>query len=120
MKNSIRKQRYHSINKIDINNNKIADINKNKDLQKSAFLYNFASMGIFIEILVGALLGISLCFGFVFSFIILRGNLVISIGIFIIILIFAIFLVLVLKYVYFIASLKTREIELLETINNKL
>lgn len=108
----------NNIDKTDIE--KVADISNNQALQKSSFLYNFTSMGIFIEILVGALLGISLCFGFVFSFIMLRGNLVISVGIFIIILIFAIFLVLVLKYVYFIASLKAREIELLESINNKL
>lgn len=108
----------NNIDKTDIE--KVADISNNRALQKSSFLYNFTSMGIFIEILVGALLGISLCFGFVFSFIMLRGNLVISVGIFIIILIFAIFLVLVLKYVYFIASLKAREIELLESINNKL
>lgn len=108
----------NNIDKTDIE--KVAGISNNRALQKSSFLYNFTSMGIFIEILVGALLGISLCFGFVFSFIMLRGNLVISVGIFIIILIFAIFLVLVLKYVYFIASLKAREIELLESINNKL
>lgn len=108
----------NNIDKTDVE--KVADISNNRALQKSSFLYNFTSMGILIEILVGALLGISLCFGFVFSFIMLRGNLVISVGIFIIILIFAIFLVLVLKYVYFIASLKAREIELLESINNKL
>lgn len=112
MKNRIKKQR-SIVHKADNNTTKIA-------LQKSAFLYNFTSMGVFIEILIGALLGIALCFGFVLSFFILKGSLILSLGIFFIILIFAIFLVLVLKYVYFVASLKAREIELLESIDSKL
>lgn len=110
MKNRIKKQKRYTNN---------LDSPTAKNLQKSALLYNFASMGIFIEILIGALLGIALCFGFVLSFFIIKGSLIISLGIFFIILIFAIFLVLVLKYVYFVALLKAREIELLESIDSK-
>ncbi|RDU63966.1 hypothetical protein [Helicobacter sp. MIT 14-3879] len=116
MKNLIKK---NNLFKQNTYKNKVSAKEAN-DLQKDSFLYNSAFISIFIEILVGAVLGVSICFGFIFSFFILRGSLIISLGIFFIILIFAIFLVLFLKYMYFLVSLKVKEVKLLEDINKKL
>lgn len=88
-------------------------------LPKHSVLYNLKAIAIIIEVLIGAILGVALCFGFFFSFFILRGNLIVSFGVFFIILIFAAFGVLMLKYLFLLVSLKLREIELLEQILKK-
>lgn len=85
-------------------------------LKNGALLYNLKSISIIIEVLVGAILGIALCFGFFFAFFILRGSLVLSLGIFFIILIIAAFFVLMLKYLFVFTALKMREVGLLEKI----
>lgn len=103
MKNSIRNRKYKP----------------QSELKTTSFLYNFSSMGIIVEILIGAVLGIAICCGFIFSFIILRGNLFISLGIFLIILILALFLVFLFKYAFMIVMLKVKEIEILEKILHK-
>lgn len=83
---------------------------------QSSFWYNLASVAIIIEVLVGAILGIALCFGFFFAFFVVRVNLLVSFGIFLIILIFAAFFVLILKYMFILVILKIREIGFLERI----
>lgn len=83
---------------------------------KSSFLYNTQSVSVIVEVLIGAILGVALCFGFFFAFFILRGSLIVSLGIFFIILICALFAVLILKYLFLLATLKMREIKLLEQI----
>lgn len=88
-------------------------------LKNGALLYNLKSISIIIEVLVGAILGIALCFGFFFTFFILRESLVLSLGIFFIILIIATFFVLMLKYLFVFTTLKMREIGLLEKIIKK-
>ncbi|RAX52687.1 hypothetical protein CCY99_06860 [Helicobacter sp. 16-1353] len=101
MRNSIRKRRYKP--KSVLNSNKV-------------FLYNFAFISVIVEILIGAVLGIALCCGFVISFIVFKGNLLLSVGIFCVILIIAVFLVLLFRYIFLSVLLKTKEIEILEKI----
>lgn len=103
MKNRIKKTRYKPKSITNQNN----------------FLYNFSSIGIFIEILIGAILGIAICFGFVFSFFVLRGNLFISTGIFLIIMILAVFFVMIFKYMFILITLKIKEIDILDRIAKK-
>lgn len=83
---------------------------------KNNFWYNLSSVSVIIEVLVGAILGIALCFGFFFAFFVVRGSVLVSFGIFLIILIFATFFVLVLKYMFILVMLKVREIGLLEKL----
>lgn len=83
---------------------------------KNNFWYNLSSVAIIIEVLVGAILGIALCFGFFFAFFVVRVSFIVSFGIFLIILIFATFFVLVLKYMFILVMLKIREVGLLERI----
>ncbi|MGX3011893.1 hypothetical protein ACWIUD_10125 [Helicobacter sp. 23-1044] len=85
-------------------------------LKNEAFLYNLKSIGIIIEMLIGAILGIALCFGFFFAFFVVRGSLLVSLGIFFIILIIAAFAILVLKCMFVLVGLKLREIRILEKI----
>ena len=82
----------------------------------SGFLYNLKSVSVIVEVLVGAVLGIALCFGFFFAFFVMRGSLIVSLGIFFIILIFAVLFVLALKYMLILVAMKMREIGLLEQI----
>lgn len=86
---------------------------------KNNFWYNLSSVAIIIEVLVGAILGIALCFGFFFAFFVLRVSPIVSFGIFLIILIFAAFFVLVLKYMFILVILKIRELGLLERITRR-
>ncbi|MGX2982095.1 hypothetical protein [Helicobacter sp. 23-1045] len=88
----------------------------NLSLKNEAFLYNLKSIGIIIEMLIGAILGIALCFGFFFAFFVVRGSLLVSLGIFFIILIIAAFAILVLKCMFVLVGLKLREIRILEKI----
>lgn len=112
MKNLIRKRRKTQ------DSANLSSVIKSKD-DKFGFLYNLTSVAIIIEVLVGAILGITLCFGFFFAFFVLRGSLVVSFGIFLIILIIATFFVLALKYMFVLILLKLREIGLLEKIARK-
>lgn len=105
MKNSIRKKRYTP--KSALNSNKV-------------FLYNFPFIGFVAEILIGAVLGVALSCGFIISFIFIKGNIFISIGVFFVILILAIFFVFLFKYVFLSVLLKTKEIDILERMLVKL
>lgn len=105
MKNSIRKRRYQPKSKIDSSNN--------------TFLYNFAFMSVLTEILIGAVLGASICCGFIFSYIIMKGNIFVSTVIFFIIILFALFLVLLFKYIFIMVLLKIKEIDILEKLLRK-
>ena len=107
MKNRIKKRRENVDSPIGANLPKT---------DKSNFWYNLSSVAVIIEVLVGAILGIALCFGFFFAFFVVRGSVLISFGIFLIILIFAAFFVLVLKYMFILVMLKIREIGILERI----
>ena len=121
MKNRIKKWRLDSLDSRLFGENG-ANLPNGANLKKpdkSSLWYNLSSMAIIIEVLVGAILGIALCFGFFFAFFMLRGSLLISLGIFLIILIIAAFAVLVLKYMFILVTLKLREIELLEKIAGK-
>lgn len=101
MKNSIRKRYY-----------------KPKSFTKSdnALLYNISFITTLSEILVGAILGIALCLGFIFSFFILKGSILVSTALFCVIMVLAIFLVFLFKYVLLSVILKSKEIEILEKI----
>lgn len=98
MKNSIRKRRYKR---------------KTDEVTDSVLLHNLSSIGIFVEILIGAVLGVSICFGFVLSFLVIKGSILFSTALFMLILIFAVFFVLLFKYVFLSVMLKVKEIELL-------
>ena len=120
MKNRIKKRRLDSQD-LPIDSRGSANL-KGANLKKpdkSSLWYNLSSVAIIIEVLVGAILGIALCFGFFFAFFMIRGSLLVSLGIFLIILIIATFAVLVLKYMFILVTLKLREIELLEKIARK-
>lgn len=120
MKNRIKKRRFDALD-LPIDSCGSANLNgaNLKSPDKSSIWYNLSSIAIIIEVLVGAILGIALCFGFFFAFFMLRGSLLVSLGIFLIILIIATFAVLVLKYMFVLVTLKLREIELLEKIARK-
>ena len=120
MKNRIKKRRLDSLDSRLFGASSANLANPNganlKKPDKSNLWYNLSSVAIIIEVLVGAILGIALCFGFFFAFFMIRGSLLVSLGIFLIILIIAAFAVLVLKYLFILVTLKLREIELLEKI----
>ena len=120
LKNRIKKRRFDALD-LPIDSCGSANLNgaNQKSPDKSSIWYNLSSIAIIIEVLVGAILGIALCFGFFFAFFMLRGSLLVSLGIFLIILIIATFAVLVLKYIFVLVTLKLREIELLEKITRK-
>ncbi len=105
MRNSIRKRKYQC-----------KSTNKKNDL----LLYNISSIGIIVEVLIGAILGIALCYGFMIFFIVFRWNPLLSVGIFFTIIIVAIFLVLLFKYIFTSVMIKKREVEILEKILNKI
>ena len=125
MKNRIKKRRLDSFDSpfcstSGANQNGVNLIKSNlPKIDKSIFLYNLKSIAVIIEVLVGAILGIALCFGFFFAFFVVRGSLIFSLGAFLLILIIAAFFVLVLKYMFVLIFLKLREIELLEKIARK-
>ena len=117
MKSRIKKRRLDSLDSPLFGTNSANLANSAiKKPDKSSLWYNLSSVAIIIEVLVGAILGIALCFGFFFAFFMIRGSLLVSLGIFLIILIIATFAVLVLKYLFILVTLKLREIELLEKI----
>ena len=101
MKNSIRKRYYKP---------------KSSIKSDSVLLYNISFIATLLEILIGAILGIALCFGFIFSFFMLKGSLLVSIALFCVIMILAIFLVLLFKYIFLSIVLRIKEIEVLEKI----
>ena len=123
MKNRIKKRRFDSFDSRLFGASSANLANSNganlKKPDKSNLWYNLSSVAIIIEVLVGAILGIALCFGFFFAFFMIRGSLLVSLGIFLIILIIATFAVLVLKYLFILVTLKLHEIELLEKIARK-
>lgn len=106
MKNLIRKRRDSALK-------------HNCDSKNASFLYNVQSVSIIVEVLIGAILGVALCFGFFFAFFVLRGNLIISLGVFFIILILALFAILILKYMLVLVTLKIKEMKLLENIKKQ-
>lgn len=110
MKNLIRKR--HSLSRTNCHK---SDCNEDK----SSFLYNTQSVSVIVEVLIGAILGVALCFGFFFAFFILRGSLIVSLGIFFIILICALFAVLILKYMLVLVTLKIKEMALLKAIASR-
>lgn len=101
MRNSIKKRRFKPVSALK---------------SDTSFLYNFSSIAIYAEVLIGAVLGVALCFGFVFSFFLLGGSIFVSLGIFFSILIIAVFFVFLFKYVFIATALKVKEIEILERI----
>lgn len=113
----IKTKQQHSLQKAE-KNPFLSEFLTNNSIDKKSFFYNFNQMGILIEILIGAILGLSICFGFVFCFFIFGGNIFISFGFFLVIIIVAIFLVLLLKYMFLLVMLKIKEIKLLEKIAN--
>ena len=104
MKNSIRKRRYKP---------------KSSSKLDSIFLHNITFVTTLAEILIGAVLGIALCFGFVLSFFVIKGSILVSTLLFCVIMILALFLVFLFKYIYLSAMLKMREIEILDKIYHK-
>lgn len=101
MKNSIRKRYFKP---------------KSSIKSDSVLLYNISFITTLTEILIGAILGIALCLGFIFSFFILKGSILVSVVLFCVIIIIAVFLVFLFKYVFLSVILKTKEIEILEKI----
>lgn len=104
MKNSIRKRHYKHKHSLNLDN---------------IFLHDIAFVNILLEILVGAVFGVSLCFGFVLSFFVIKGSLLVSVLLFFVIIIFALFLVFLFKCIHLSVMLKVKEIEILDKIYNK-
>lgn len=85
------------------------------------FLSNFTIISKLTEILIGAVVGMGLGYGFIFSFFslpsfLLHTNIFISCGVFISILIFTLLFVLLFKYIFFSIILKVKEVEMIEKI----
>lgn len=92
---------------------------EHSDLFENEVIYNSSILTIISDLLIGMIVGVGICFGFIFAFFMLGGSLLFSLFVFIFILLLSASLALILKFIVLVIILKKKEIELLHRILHK-